>query len=90
MLKCPYPGYASGGKKRKFDLNSESVVAQQQRRKKSASKTIARSKLLKILVVKEIPSCISKETAREYLKKKGQVTYIPFQQYLTLCTPCAT
>ena len=83
MLKCPFPGYASGGKKRKFDPNSESVVAQQQRRKKSASKTIGRSKLLTILVVKEIPSCISRETARECLKKKGQVTYIPFQQYLS-------
>ena len=80
MLKCPFPGNASAGKKRKF--NSESVVAQQQCRKKSASKTIGRSKLLTILVVKESPSCISRETARECLKKKGQVTYIPLQQYL--------
>ena len=59
------------------------MVAQQQRHKKSTSKTIGRSKLLTILVVKEIPSCIPKETARECLKKKGQVTYIPFQQYFS-------
>ena len=83
VLKGLFPGYARGGKKRKFDPNSESVVAEQQCRKKSVSKTKGRSKLLTVLVVKEIPSCIPKGAARECLRKKGQVKDIPFQRYLS-------
>ena len=66
----------------KFDPAEECVVAEQQRRKKSAAKAKGRSKTITVIVLKEIPSCIPKGPMRERLRKMGRIKDIAFQRYL--------
>ena len=68
-------------KKMKFDPLDQCVVAEQQRRKKSASKGKGRSKLVTVVVLNEIPSCIPKGATREHLRKIGRIKEIAFQRY---------
>lgn len=66
----------------KFDPAEECVVAEQQCRKKSASKAKGRAKTLTVVVVNEIPACIPKGAAREHLRKIGRIKDIAIQRYL--------
>lgn len=81
VLASLFPACASSAKKRKFDPTDECVVAEQHRRKKSASAK-GRSKQVTVVLMKDIPSSIPKGAAREQLKKKGQVKDIAFQRHL--------
>ena len=78
ILANLFPSCSS--KKRKFDPTEDCVVAEQHRQKKAASK--GRSKLLTVVVLNTMPSCIPKGATREHLRKTGRVKEIPFQRYL--------
>ena len=68
-------------KKMKFDPLDQCDVAEQQRCKRSASKGKGRSKLVTVVVLNEIPSCIPKGATREHLRKIGRIKEIAFQRY---------
>ena len=71
-LATLFPACALSRNKRKFDPTEESVVAEQHRRKKSATPK-GRYKLITVVLLKDIPSSIPKGATQEQLKKKGQV-----------------
>lgn len=82
VLATLFPVCASSRNKRKFDPTEESVVVEQHRRKKSATPK-GRSKLITVVLLKDILSSIPKGATREQLKKKGQVKDVAFQRHFS-------
>lgn len=57
VLKGLFPAYSQSGNKRmKFDPDADSVVADQQRRKKAAAKAKGRSKVITVVLLETMPS----------------------------------
>ena len=81
VLASLFPGY-SAGSKRKFDPNSESVVAEQHRQKNAAFKRKGRGKQVHVMIVEEKTLNIPKGFKKNRLKKNGRAKTLEFFRYM--------
>ena len=78
-----FPAYAVSGSKRKFDPTDECVAAEQQRKKKAASKGKGRGKSVLAVLIEGEPSTIPKRPKKEVLKQEGKAKMVEVYRHFS-------
>lgn len=83
-LKELFPSWTSSKKKRKFDPLSNSVAAEQQRKKKAAiPHHTGRSRSFPVILLKEIPVTYPRGNIKERLKRIGRYKRLTFNRTMS-------